>query len=366
VQEEFERYRALLGVEAGASPDEIRRAYRTAVKAYHPDVAGPDNEGAARVFLQLTQAYGALLEDAERREKVKAESQYRGLSPQELATQTDVDDRAAQEARARWYRRRVALAVTTALIASAGVGLGVWSGWGAGGAPTPRTPRPRLTLPLTEGVALVLLELPAGQFRTRTPRRPGDRDTQVHVAEVPWPFHVARTEITQAQWEAVMGTRPWENRRHARGGADLPVTHVSFHDAEAFCARLAGLCKRTVRLPTELEWEYACRAGSNQAFCFGTGDERLGEYAWYQDNVFLSDRPQVRAVGRRKPNAWGLHDMHGNVWEWCHDQAERYGPHCIRGGSWQSPARYCRSDFRGSTDLENPGHDVGFRVVVQK
>jgi len=176
---------------------------------------------------------------------------------------------------------------------------------------------------------------------------------------------VGKTEVTQAQWEAVMRTRPWDGKRSAPTAGDHPVTYVSFHDAERFCRELSRASGKAVRLPREIEWEYACRAGSSFAYCYGDPNEQLGEYGWYQKNAFLAGEAHPHPVARKKPNAWGLHDVHGNVWEWCYDQRDDNGPRSIRGGSWVSEARYCRSGFRGAFPRDKSNYDVGFRIVVE-
>ena len=129
----------------------------------------------------------------------------------------------------------------------------------------------------------------------------------------------------------------------------------------------------TFRLPTEAEWEFACRAGAQTAYFFGQESNRLGDYAWFKDNASRSTQP----VASKKPNAWGLYDMHGNVWEWCTDWYGEYpsgtvtdprGPargssRVLRGGCGGSFSQYCRAADRGGNDPDNPLHHLGFRVA---
>jgi formylglycine-generating enzyme required for sulfatase activity len=181
---------------------------------------------------------------------------------------------------------------------------------------------------------------------------------------------LGKYEVTQAQWEAVMGYNPsaW------RGQRNLPVEQVSWEDAQEFLRRLnteEGVAR--YRLPTEAEWEYAARAGTTTAYSFGSDVSRLDEYAWYGGNAAHTSHP----VGQLKPNAWGLHDMHGNVWEWVHDWYATYptgavtdpqGPasgvsRVFRGGGRSNVAWRCRSSSRGYRPPESRLDAVGFRVL---
>jgi formylglycine-generating enzyme required for sulfatase activity len=175
---------------------------------------------------------------------------------------------------------------------------------------------------------------------------------------------MGKYEVTQAQWEAVMGNNPSRFK-----GPNRPVEMVSWDDAQAFIAALNRRNDGYVyRLPTEAEWEYACRAGS-------TGDYagKLDEMGWYEENAGRQTHP----VGQKQPNAWGLYDMHGNVSEWCQDSYRLYpdgvvtdpqGPssdsnRVIRGGGWGYAAAYCRSAYRYGL---SPGYRdlaLGFRLV---
>jgi formylglycine-generating enzyme required for sulfatase activity len=148
---------------------------------------------------------------------------------------------------------------------------------------------------------------------------------------------------------------------------------VSWDEATRFCKKLSEKTRQAVRLPTEAEWEYACRAGSKTRFCFGDADDGLGDYAWFGANSGDKTHP----VGQKKPNAWGLHDMHGNLWEWCSDWYGEYaadpatdptGPttgagRVLRGGCWGCDAQACRSGTRLASRPE-AHYGFGWRVVA--
>ncbi len=182
----------------------------------------------------------------------------------------------------------------------------------------------------------------------------------VHWVEFPSGFWIARTEVTNQQYEAF---NPKHKRSEYSPGDLDPVVDVSWEDAKKYCAWLSEQSGHAIRLPSESEWECACRAGSQREFCFGDDEYRLDEYAWYDAN---SDG-KVHEVGTRRENAWGLHDFHGNVWEWCEDTYHEdyegapadgrawteggvlwHGARnrVYRGGCWEFPAVYCRSADR--------------------
>ena len=169
-------------------------------------------------------------------------------------------------------------------------------------------------------------------------------------------FYLGKYPVTQQQWEAVMGNNP----SNFKGGS-LPVETVSWDDAQIFIHKLNQLSgKKLYRLPTEAEWEYACRAGTTSEYYFGDDASQLGEYAWFGGNSGQTTHP----VGQKKPNEWGLYDMAGNVWEWTdswYDSSRSY--RVIRGGSWFPSAVFCRSARRSYYSPDDRNDDVGFRLV---
>ncbi|MBM4036809.1 MAG: DUF1080 domain-containing protein, partial [Planctomycetes bacterium] len=203
----------------------------------------------------------------------------------------------------------------------------------------------------------------AGEFQPEFPQR------RVKISR---PFWLGKTEVTQAQWQAVMG----ENPSHFKGKPQNPVDNVSWDDCQGFLQKLSAKFKRPFRLPTEAEWEYACRAGTATEFYFGDAPAALPQHAWFEANSGGS--PQ--AVGKTRPNAWGLCDMAGNLREWCEDwfgpydnapQTDPQGPatgtnRVLRSGYWNGRPGQCRSAFRHMTTQTDRGalRDLGFRVCV--
>ena len=198
----------------------------------------------------------------------------------------------------------------------------------------------------------------------------GPNFQQEHEVRLTKGLYMGVNEVTQEQYKAVMGTNP----SHYKGDKS-PVDNVSWNDAIAFCKKMSRMTGHEVRLPTDAQWEYACRAGTTTRFSFGDDKKDLDAYAWYAPNSNHKTHP----VGLKKPNAWGLYDMHGNVIEWVSDRYVDYsrdsvtdptfpgdgkGMHVLRGGSWIHDERGCRSAWRTfsrNTDLRS--WDVGFRVI---
>jgi len=234
---------------------------------------------------------------------------------------------------------------------------------------------------LPGGVIMEFVKIPAGEFMMGSPGglfkvekgRYSD-EGPVHRVTIPQPFWMGKYEVTQAQWQAVMGNNPSYFE-----GDHNSVEQVSWNDCQEFLKKVnARIANANLRLPSEAEWEYACRAGSTTRFCFGDSDSQLGDYAWYTSN----SGKQTHPVGQKRPNAWGLYDMHGNVWEWCEDwyhDSYNGAPsdgsawvspagtfRVLRGGSWLDVDYYCRSASRGRNlpDIRFNLDGLGFRVVA--
>jgi len=178
-------------------------------------------------------------------------------------------------------------------------------------------------------------------------------------------FYMARHTVTQREWSIVMGTTPWEGRRYGTEGDDIPATYVSWYQCKDFVKRLNEMeGVNLYRLPTEEEWMHACSAGNNTYYYFGDDEKYLRYYAWYRDNAWAAGKKFAHRVGQKKPNAWGLYDMHGNVWEWCEDEYDVGGEaRVINGGSWDDLAEYCRTGEHHGNVPGDETDDVGFRLV---
>ena len=205
---------------------------------------------------------------------------------------------------------------------------------------------------------------PPGTFIMGSPKSEDGRDDneKQHRVTLTNGFWMLETQVTKKQWKAVMG-----NNTSNVEGDDLPVDNVSWNDCQEFCKK-CSLLGMPVQLPTESQWEYACRAETTGAYA-----GNLDKMAWYYDN----SKRETHPVGKKESNAWGLYDMHGNVWEWCQDRFDDYenisviDPVCssdvsncvVRGGSWDSCASYCRSAYRGRCETDYRDEYLGFRCA---
>ncbi len=241
--------------------------------------------------------------------------------------------------------------------------------------------RPKL---LVNSVGMKLVLIPAGVFRMGSPDdEPGRRDNEGPQREtaITAPFYLGACPVTQEQYERVLKVNPSRFHAGAGGGPDLPVESVSWDDAVSFCRALSELPEeqeagRVYRLPTEAEWEYACRAGTETAF--GVGPTLAAGAATFDAGDAPPQGPAP--VGGCAANAWGLFDMHGNVWEWCADwyaagyyrKAPRNDPkgpnvgrfRVVRGGSWRNHAATCRAAYRNAYLPGNRDAATGFRVAA--
>jgi formylglycine-generating enzyme required for sulfatase activity len=228
-------------------------------------------------------------------------------------------------------------------------------------------PKKAVTLDLGNGAKMELVLIRPGSFMMG-----GEQHGPIHKVNITKPFYIGKYEVTQKQWETVMGNNPSNFK-----GPQNPVENVSWEDCQAFLKKIEEKFASTgakFSLPTEAQWEYACRAGSTTKYSFGDAEASLGDYAWYAGNAGSKTHP----VGEKKPNAWGLYDMHGNVWEWCADWYEQgyysqslpddpTGPssgsdRVCRGGGWGTRASYCPSAIRFRSPPALRLDLFGFRV----
>jgi formylglycine-generating enzyme required for sulfatase activity len=256
--------------------------------------------------------------------------------------------------------------------------------------------RPPTVLPVvTNGLGMRLAVVPAGTFLMGSPE--ADRDAfpdekPPHPVRIERPFLLGVYPVTQGEFRAVTGRNPSKFQTSGRDTSRRPVESVSWQEAIEFCNALSeaeGLAPFYLssegepidpdadgyRLPTEAEWEYACRAGSKTRYYFGDDPARLRDHAWYRDN----GESRTHTVGQKRPNAWGLYELHGNVWEWCWDgydadyyaaspESDPWGPgqaetRVLRGGSWLYNALLARSANRYRLAPSKTLNDLGFRIA---
>jgi formylglycine-generating enzyme required for sulfatase activity len=254
------------------------------------------------------------------------------------------------------------------------------------------------------GIEMKMRLVPAGTFTMGSPKEEADRreDEARHEVTITRPLYVGVYEVRQkeyydimlpgfdhASWQfwrgplhvgAAYNYRDWQGGEGGKLRPNYPMECVTWHKAVEFCKKITAQEEKAgrlpegyvYRLPTEAEWEYACRAGSKTRFCFGDADGSLAEYAWCRGTG------GTHPVAQKKPNAWGLYDMHGNVWEWCSDWLGTYAAgravdpqgtasgsqRVLRGGAWGDEPKYCRSAHRRSNVPDHRDHFDGFRVVV--
>lgn len=254
---------------------------------------------------------------------------------------------------------------------------------------------------VTNGIGMKLRLIPPGEFFMGSAMSPEEtvrlfRTFEAHArffaiehprhrVRITKPFYLGLTEVTQKEWAQVMGNRPWSGEENVREGPHYPAVYVSWRGAVKFCKKLSRQEGITYRLPTEAEWEYACRAGTSTMFYFGNDPARVSGYAWWggmtgDGNCYGEE--YAHNVMQKKPNGFGMYDMHGNAGEWCHDNyahdhyyyvdsptVDPLGPQqgdyrVFRGGAWSAPAIFQRSACRVWNSPNSEGPDLGFRVVA--
>ena len=232
---------------------------------------------------------------------------------------------------------------------------------------------PNVPHTFTNGIGMEFVLIPAGSFTMgSSPGTGRSRERPSRIVNISNSFYLQTTEVTQRQWKKVMGNNPSK----FKGCDDCPVEEVSWNDTQDFINKLNEIeAGEAYRLPTEAEWEYAVRAGTQSLFSFGYDEEKLTEYGWFDSN----SKHRTHPAGTKKPNPWGLYDMHGNLWEWVEDDwhadyegapvdgrawvdEPRGNRRVVRGGCWVTDAHFCRSASRSSASPGDGGPHRGFRL----
>lgn len=242
-------------------------------------------------------------------------------------------------------------------------------GWAAS-SPLPK----EVTIDLGEGMTMEFVLVPAGSFWMGSHQEIGDADeTPRHEVVLSRAYYFGKYEVTQEQWQKIMGENP-----SAFKGGKHPVDSVSWDACQVFLKKLREKTGRRFTLPTEAQWEYACRAGTTTRWNFGDDEKQAGDSAWLEVNSEGKTHP----VGQKKPNAWGFYDLHGNVWEWCSDWYARPYPNhqvtdphypgpqpetspVLRGGGWGEHPLNARSAYRNCNGASNGHNGTGFRCVLE-
>lgn len=240
-----------------------------------------------------------------------------------------------------------------------------------------------ITTSLPGNVTMDFVWIDSGEFLMGSPNSEPGRESHEgpkHKVTISRGFHLGKFEVTQMQWQAVMKNKPWINQSFVQDNPNHPVVSVSWNDIQEFVQNLnEASTENFYRLPTEAEWEYACRAGSNGRFFFDEGEFLLPEYVWYRDTAWNVGERYGHPVGTKKPNDWGLYDIHGNVWEWVYDiyssnyysvspEKDPSGPQkgttrIFRGGAFYSQPYELRSAFRCIARPTLRDYRVGFRLL---
>jgi formylglycine-generating enzyme required for sulfatase activity len=236
-------------------------------------------------------------------------------------------------------------------------------------------------------VGIKMVWLSADSFTMGSPLDEQGRDANEGQVEVKLTegFWLGQTEITQSQWTQLMGTSPWRGKSNMREGTNYAASFISWEDASSFVEKLNSKEHGSgslpddwaYSLPTEAQWEYACRGGKKSAFSFGDDPSEFDIYGWSAENAFEKGERYSHEVGKKRPNDFGLQDMHGNVWEWCKDNfsakllggtnpiIDNDGPFRVnRGGGWNFATKCCRSASRLSDAPDSRYNNLGFRIAL--
>ena len=231
-----------------------------------------------------------------------------------------------------------------------------------------------ITIPVKNGISIDMVRVEAGTFTmgaTPEMKNPWDDEKPTHQVTLTNDYYIGKYEVTQALWQAVMGSNPSNFK-----GDNLPVENVSWNDCQEFLSKLNSITGKTFRLPTETEWEYAARCGMKSKGCQYSGSKNISDVAWYTDN----SGSKTHSVGSKQANELGIYDMTGNVWEWCQDRYGRYdsssqvnptgaisgSDRVIRGGCWYCTARSCRSSCRSYNAPDDRNDNLGLRLVLSE
>lgn len=244
---------------------------------------------------------------------------------------------------------------------------------------------PSISILLPGNIPLEMVWIPAGTFLMGM--YPGEQDglqyieSPQHQVTISKGFYMGKYEVTKEQWETVMGTTPWEGELYLNTDPSSPAFNMSWLEAQAFMTEIRKLTKRRFGLPTEAQWEYACRAGTTTRYHWGDDPaySLINDYAWTYNNTGTEHYEHV--VGLKLPNQWGLFDMNGNVFEMCQDWFSPIYPEdpvidptgpstghdkCSRGGSWNFRTWFCRSASRNGFNPDSGDEKQGFRVIMTK
>jgi len=337
-------------------------------------------EVKSRILASKQAEYDRQLEEAQRQEPVarlnrQQEEDAERLRPQQAIAEER--DRYWQEINFTAFLSRRNFLTFVGLTAG---GISLASVWREISKPLPpSSPIPNTTsFDLGKGISLELVKIPAGKFMMGSDEHTYEQP--IHEVTVP-EFWMSKYTFTNVQWEALMGTKPSEKYDVKFQDKNQPVVGVSWDECVNFCKKLSDKTGKNFRLPSEAEWEYACRARIQTKYYFGDDENQLAAYGWYSSN----SGGQTHAVGQKTPNTFGLYDMHGNVWEWCSDRwhesynvaSDNNAPtdgsswktgtddkRVQRGGSWGNDAVNCRSANRSWYSAGLYLRNISFRVAL--